>query len=85
MLQAVPADTADLASGDTAIAVLDPAAAQALTAQTASPSERLMLSENKLPVVLVVVLIVWAALMLLALRTDRRLARIERDLNSRDQ
>ena len=79
MLQAVPAD---LASGDTVVAVLDPTAAQAVAVQ--SPSERLMLSENKLPVVLVVVLIVWAALMLLALRTDRRLARIERQLAERD-
>ncbi len=60
------------------------AGASATGVQAASPSERVMLAENKLPVVLAVVLIVWAALMLLALRTDRRLARIERTLDASD-
>ncbi|HEX8387056.1 MAG TPA: hypothetical protein VF576_12775 [Rubricoccaceae bacterium] len=70
--------------GDTTVALFDTAAAQAVTVQTESPSERIMLSEDKLPVVLAVVLIVWAALMWLALRTDRRLARVERDLDARE-
>ncbi len=73
-----------LQSADTTIALFDTSAAQAVTVQTESPSERVMLAENKLPVVLVVVLVVWAALMLLALRTDRRLARIERALTDRE-
>ena len=72
------------AAPDTTIALLDTSAAQTLVAPSASPTERAMLSENKLPVVLAVVLVVWAALMLLALRTDRRLARVERALDSHD-
>ena len=64
------------------VAVYDTVASE--TVQAASPSERVMLAENKLPVVLAVVLVVWAALMLLALRTDRRLARIERALDAAD-
>ena len=71
-----------LQAADTTVAVLDPAAAQSVAVQ--SPTERAMLAENKLPVVLAVVLVVWAALMLLALRTDRRLARIERALDTHD-
>lgn len=73
-----------LQSADTTVALFDTTAAQALAVQTASPSERAMLAENKLPVVLVVVLVVWAALMLLAFRTDRRLARIERTLSDHE-
>ncbi len=64
------------------IAVFDTTATSQV--RPASGSERVMLSENKLPVVLAVVLIVWAAWMILALRTDRRLARIERALGERD-
>ncbi|HEX8299308.1 MAG TPA: hypothetical protein VF594_09135 [Rubricoccaceae bacterium] len=71
-------------AADTTIALYDTMAAQAVTVQSESPTERAMLAENKLPVVLAVVLIVWAALMLLALRTDRRLARIERALDAHD-
>ena len=69
---------------DTTIALFDTSAAEAVTLQSESPSERAMLAEDKLPVVLAVVLVVWAALMLLALRTDRRLARVERDLTDRE-
>ena len=43
-----------------------------------------MLAENKLPVVLAVVLVIWFGLLLLVARTDRRLARIERQLRERD-
>ena len=71
-----------LQAADTTIALFDTSAAE--TAAVASGSERAMLAENKLPVVLAVVLVVWAALMLLALRTDRRLARIERALDTHD-
>ena len=69
---------------DTTIALFDTSAAEAVTLQSESPSERAMLAEDKLPVVLAVVLVVWAALMLLALRTDRRLARVERELTDRE-
>ena len=67
---------------DTTIAVVNDAAVQATTAQPVG-IERVMLAEDKLPVVLAVVLIVWAGVLLLLARTDRRLARIERDLDAR--
>lgn len=70
-----------LQSADTTIAVLDPAAAHAATAQPTDGFERAMLAQDKLPVVLAVVLIVWIGIALLLLRTDRRLARIERRLD----
>ena len=44
-----------------------------------------MLAEDKLPVVLAVVLIVWAGILLLLLRTERRLARLERTLDERER
>lgn len=65
---------------DTTIALLDTAAAQAIAVQPPRGIERVMLAEDKLPVVLAVVLIVWAGILLLMVRTERRLARIERDL-----
>jgi CcmD family protein len=67
---------------DTTIALLDPGAAQALATQPPQGIERAMLAEDKLPVVLAVVLVIWLGLLLLLFRTDRRLARIERDLRS---
>ncbi|WP_412063703.1 CcmD family protein [Rubrivirga sp. IMCC45206] len=72
-----------LLQADTTIAVLD---ADALQATTAQPQgiERVMLADDKLPVVLAVVLIVWIGVLALLVRTDRRLARIERDLDARD-
>ena len=69
---------------DTTIAVLDPSAAQAVTEQPAQGVERVMLAQDKLPVVLAVVLIVWLGVLLLLFRTDRRLARLERQLDDRD-
>ena len=71
----VPAPT------DTTIALLDTAAAQAL-ATTRPPEgiERVMLAEDKLPVVLAVVLLIWLGLLLLLFRTERRLARVEKAL-----
>lgn len=68
------------AARDTAIALLDTSAAQALAARPPEGIERLMLAEDKLPVVLAVVLVIWLGLLLLLVRTDRRLARIEREL-----
>lgn len=70
------------AAQDTTVAVLDPAAAQALTTQPPQGVERMMLSEDKLPVVLAVVLVIWLGLLFLLYRTDRRLARVERHLRS---
>lgn len=72
-----------LLQADTSIAVVDESAVQATTAQPQG-IERVMLADDKLPVVLAVVLIVWLGVLLLLFRTDRRLARIERDLDARD-
>ena len=84
MLQIADSLSVEAPAAGRTIAVFDTTVIATETVQTASGTERVMLSENKLPVVLAVVLIVWAAWMLLALRTDRRLARIERDLDARD-
>lgn len=62
---------------DTAIALLDADAAQ----QAPQGIERVMLAADKLPVVLVVVLIIWFGLLFLLFRTDRRITRIEKELN----
>ena len=62
---------------DTAIALLDADAAQ----QAPQGIERAMLAADKLPVVLVVVLIIWFGLLFLLFRTDRRISRIEKELN----
>ena len=69
-----------LLQADTTIAVVDESALQATTAQPQG-IERVMLADDKLPVVLAVVLIVWLGVLLLLFRTDRRLARIERELD----
>ena len=45
--------------------------------------ERTMLAEDKLPVVLAVVLVIWFGLLFFLFRTDRRLARLERALDER--
>ena len=68
-----------LQAADTTVAVLD---ADATTEQPAQGIERVMLAEDKLPVVLAVVLVIWAGILLLLVRTDRRLARIERGLDA---
>ncbi|MEM1056482.1 MAG: CcmD family protein [Bacteroidota bacterium] len=67
---------------DTTLAVLDTAAVQ--TAQTVQPLERVMLAEDKLPVVLAVVLVVWIGIVFLLWRTERRLAAVERELDRLD-
>lgn len=48
-----------------------------------TPLESLMLSDDKLFVVLAVVLIIWLGIVLLLLRTDRKLRRLERNLDAR--
>lgn len=73
-----------LLQADTTIAVLDADAVQATTAQPEG-IERVMLADDKMPVVLAVVLIVWLGVLALLVRTDRRLARIERDLDARER
>jgi CcmD family protein len=75
------ADTLTTAQ-DTTIALLNPHAAQALATQPPHGIERVMLSDEKLPVVLAVVLVIWFGLLLFLFFTDRRLARVERDLRS---
>ncbi len=67
-------------AADTAIALLDPSAAQALATRPPEGIEALMLAQDKLPVVLAVVLVIWLGLLAFLFFTDRRLARIERDL-----
>ena len=70
-----------LQPADTTIALRDTAAARAVTVQRAEGIERPMLAEDKLPVVLAVVLVVWIGVLFLLFRTDRRLARVERHLD----
>lgn len=45
--------------------------------------EQIMLSNDKLFVVLAVVLLIWFGLVVLILRTDRRLSALERTLDAR--
>lgn len=68
---------------DTTIALLDTAAAQIV----AQPEgiETVMLASDKIPVVLAVVLVVWAGILALLVRTERRLARVERALDDADR
>ena len=69
------------AARDTTIALLDTAAAQAMATRPPEGIERVMLAQDKLPVVLAVVLLIWLGLLFLLFRTDRRLAKIERRLD----
>ena len=66
---------------DTTIALLDTTAAQALATQQPEGLDRIMLADDKLPVVLAVVLVIWIGLLFLLFRTDRRISRLERELN----
>lgn len=66
-----------LALQDTTIAVLDAAPAAA-----AEPFESAMVTADKLPVVLGVVLIVWLGLLLFLAVTERRLRRVEARLDA---
>ena len=66
---------------DTTIATLADDA-QALTEQPPQGIERTMLAQDRLPVVLAVVLLVWVGVLLLLARTERRLARVERQLDA---
>ena len=53
-----------------------------LPTQQPDAFERVMLSHDKIYVVLAVVLLVWLGLVLLLFRTDRRLRRLERTLEA---
>ena len=65
-------------------AAQDAAPAQTEEVPTQAPDalERVMLAEDKLYVVLAVVLIIWLGLVFFVFRTDRRLARLERTLEA---
>ena len=52
-------------------------------AQAASGLDQVMLAQDKLFVVLAVVLIIWIGLAVFIFRTDRRLDRLERTLSER--
>lgn len=52
-----------------------------LPTQTASGMEAVMLSQDKLYVVLAVVLIIWFGLLFFVLRTDRKLDTLERKMS----
>ncbi len=49
--------------------------------QAASRLDQVMLAQDKLYVVLAVVLVIWFGLVLFILRTDRKLSRLERTLD----
>ena len=69
-------------AADTTVAVLDAAAAR--VGQQPDALEQAMLAQDKLYVVLAVVLVVWLGLLFLVVRTDRRLGRVERELDRLD-
>ena len=73
----------DRPTADTTVATLD--APQAVTEAQPRGVERVMLADDKLPVVLAVVLIIWFGILLLLARTDRRLSRVERRLDAQDR
>lgn len=54
-----------------------------MPAHESTPLERIMLAQDKLYVVLAVVLIIWFGLAFFLFRTDRKLDRLERTLESR--
>ena len=64
---------------DTTIALLDGAAASAPAAQ--GGLDAVMLAGDKMPVVLAVVLVVWIGILFVLVRTERQLARVERELD----
>lgn len=66
------------------IAVVDSAAAASTIEQAPAGIEEIMLAENKLPVVLAIVLLIWFGILLLLFRTERRLSRVERKLEKTD-
>ena len=55
-----------------------------LPTQAASGLEAVMLSQDKLYVVLAVVLIIWFGLLFFVLRTDRKLDKLERKIGDED-
>lgn len=65
------------AARDTTIALLNPDAVQ----QVPEGIERIMLASDKLPVVLAIVLLIWFGLLFLLFRTERRITKIEKELD----
>ena len=66
---------------DTTIALLDASAAQAAQYEGL---DAVMLAHGRMPVVAAVVAVVWLGILVLLFRTDRRLARVERELQTLD-
>lgn len=60
----------------------NPTAEVPIETQASAPLERVMLSNEKIYVVLAVVLIIWFGLAFLIFRTDRKLDRVERALDA---
>lgn len=58
-------------------------AAAAFAAQQTSDFESTMLSEDKLYVVLAVVLVIWFGILLVLIRNDRKISALERRLDDR--
>lgn len=84
-------DALELAAAHASVQEYAPSDAHLLVqAQTEIPVaepqglERYMVQQDKLYVVLAVVLLIWFGLLFFLYRTDRRLARIERELHSGD-
>jgi CcmD family protein len=65
----------------------EPGPYDSIWAHTTVPSnqpqglEKVMLAEDKLYVVLIVVLIIWAGIVVFLFRTDRRIQKVERSLS----
>ncbi len=73
-----PADTLlDANAADTLVRHLAPTAPP-------TPLEAVMLQQDKLYVVAAVLFLIWMGLLVLLYRNDRRLARLERALDARD-
>lgn len=68
---------------DTTIALLDTTAARVASAPQGI--ETFMLAQDKLPVVVAVMLVVWLGIVLLLARTERRLARVESALDAAEE
>ncbi len=73
-----PQDTTDTTQADPSATPYDTIwSTREVPTKEPAPIERVMLAEDKLYVVLAVVLIIWFGLMLLLFRTNRRIRRLE--------
>lgn len=80
-LQEVPADSGDAASGATAYdSVWNDT--EEIPTQQAEGIERVMMADGKIYVVLAVVLIIWLGLLYYLYQNDRKLDRLERQLET---